>query len=442
MARRNFYEWYADHIDSGFRRVGLHPAEKPTAGEVKALLLVGIAVLVNHYDQGIYGLALPRIQEGLGIAEANVGRLSAILAVAIFPAFFVAFLADSVGRRQLLMITLALTALFTGLSAFAENATSFYAFQFTARIFANAEDMLAAVMVVEAMRPQLRGWAIGALAAMGAAGNGLAAGVYAIVDVLPLDWRALYIIGAIPMLMAVWLRRGLEESEIFEAARAERVAAKRSLGDQMRDGLRPLGLLFTAYPRRLAALSASLLPFTIGVVPSLAFMPKLLQDVHHYTPFQVSMLFLAGGTFAICGNLLAGRIADKVGRKSVLVVAGSIAALGGVYGYLWAAGPNLVVCWMITLFAFFAASTSVAALTGEIFPTSYRATASAMRGLIGATGAGIGLLLQSELYEMTGSHSEAIVWLLCLVPVGLTATLLFMPETAGRNLEDIAPEVA
>ncbi|MGB1087977.1 MAG: MFS transporter, partial [Alphaproteobacteria bacterium] len=229
---------------------------------------------------------------------------------------------------------------------------------------------------------------------------------------------------------------------IFEAARAERLANKRSLGVQMADALRPIKLLFTAYPKRLAALAAALLPFTMGVTSSLAFMPKLLQDTHGYSPLQVSLLFLAGGTFAICGNLLAGRIADNIGRKTVLVAAGSIAALGGVYGYLWATGPALVICWMVTLFAFFAASTSVAALTGEIFPTSYRATASAMRGLIGAVGAGIGLMLQSELYEITGNHAEAIVWLLALVPVGMVATLLFLPETAGRNLEDIAPEVA
>lgn len=442
MAQPDYYQRAANRIDTHWRRVGLHSGVAPTGQEIKVLLLVGLAVMVNHYDQGIYSLALPRIQAGLGIAEQDVGRYSALLAISIFPAFLVAFWADSVGRRKLLMITLALTAFFTGLSAFAENSAQFYTLQFTARVFANAEDMLAAVMVVEVMRPEMRGWAIGALAALGAAGNGLAAGVYAVVDVLPLDWRALYIIGAVPMAMAVWLRRSLEESTMFEEAGARRQASGYTLRQVFIDGVRPIGLLFTAYPKRLMALAACLLPFTIGVVPSLAFMPKLLQDIHGYTPFQVSMLFLAGGAFAICGNLVAGRIADRIGRKKVLAVTAAFAAMGGVYGYLWAAGPALVVCWMLTLFAFFAASTSVAALTGEIFPTSYRATASAMRGLIGALGAGIGLALQSEIYEITGDHATAIVWLLALVPVGLAATLLLLPETAGRELEDIAPEVA
>ncbi len=418
-------------------RLGVGPAAIPTPREWTTGWLICFAVLLNHYDQSIYGLALPRIQESLGIAEVDVGILSAMMSVSIIPAFLLAFLADSVGRKRLLIFTLAMTAILTGLTALAPDVKSFYTLQILVRVFANAEDMLAAVVIVEAMRPEVRGWSIGAMAALGAAGTGLAAAVYSMVDLTAYDWRALYVVGTVPMFLALWLRRNLQETDHYLNYQAGRQESKASLFEET---VRPLKQLIKDYPERVMAVAAAMIPFVFGCGPALFLMPKLLQDVHNYSSGEVSLLFLTGGTFAVMGNLLAGRVADRIGRKKVLLVAGLTAMMGGFVGYGFAAGALLVIVWMVTLFAFFAAATSFMALTGEIFPTSFRSTASAMRGIIGAIGAGGGLAAESGLYALTGSHETAIMILLCAVPVGMLALMTLLPETAGRELDDIAPE--
>ena len=79
------------------------------------------------------------------------------------------------------------------------------------------------------------------------------------------------------------------------------------------------------------------------------------------------------------------------------------------------------------------------ALATELFPTSFRSTAAGVREGVGTVGASLGLLILSFLYGVTGSHSVSITWVLILTPIS-PLILLFSPETAGRELEEIAPD--
>ena len=79
-----------------------------------------------------------------------------------------------------------------------------------------------------------------------------------------------------------------------------------------------------------------------------------------------------------------------------------------------------------------------AALATELFPTGLRSSASGVREAFATIGAAAGLYGLGALYGVTQSHPVSITWLLVLTPIAPIA-LLFVPETAGRNLEDIAP---
>jgi len=54
-------------------------------------------------------------------------------------------------------------------------------------------------------------------------------------------------------------------------------------------------------------------------------------------------------------------------------------------------------------------------------------------------GASLGLVILSLLYSATGSHAVSITWLLALTPIS-PFILFFVPETARRELEEIAPD--
>jgi MFS family permease len=81
------------------------------------------------------------------------------------------------------------------------------------------------------------------------------------------------------------------------------------------------------------------------------------------------------------------------------------------------------------------------ALATELFPTAYRSTAAGVREAVATVGASLGLGLLTLIYAATGSHPASITWLLLLTPIS-PLILLFIPETAGRELGEIAPDKA
>jgi MFS-type transporter involved in bile tolerance (Atg22 family) len=81
------------------------------------------------------------------------------------------------------------------------------------------------------------------------------------------------------------------------------------------------------------------------------------------------------------------------------------------------------------------------ALATELFPTALRSTAAGVREAVGTVGASLGLWILSLLFGATGSHALSITWILLLTPIS-PLILLFIPETARRELEEIAPDPA
>ena len=76
----------------------------------------------------------------------------------------------------------------------------------------------------------------------------------------------------------------------------------------------------------------------------------------------------------------------------------------------------------------------------ELFPTRYRSTATGVRGLVSTLGAILALSAISGLYLVFGSNWVAIS-VLCLVSlIAPVIVWLFLPETAGRKLEEISPD--
>jgi putative MFS transporter len=203
--------------------------------EWSLLGLLGLTLLINHYDFAVLTLALPQIQAGLSIPEDEIGRVVAGVRLGVLPALLLAFVADRVGRRRLLVLTILGFTLCTTLTAFAPNASTFVALQFTARMFIAAEEMLAIVVIAEEFTAESRGFGLGILAAFGALGFGVAALVLALVNKLPFGWRALYVVGALPLLWVAWLRRRVPETRRFEAEREAR-----PVESSVRQALRPL----------------------------------------------------------------------------------------------------------------------------------------------------------------------------------------------------------
>ena len=400
----------------------------------RVLAVLGAANLVDSYDFALMGLALPQIQAGLGVAESEIGGVLAFVRLGVAPALLLTLLADSAGRRRLLLLTIVGFTVCTGLTAFARGPLEFMLLQFLARAFIAGETMLAVVVITEEFDAENRGWGIGILGALGALGHGLASIVYSFVNVLPLGWRSLYLLGLAPLLLLAWFRRTLAETPRFERLHGADARGSASL-------LRPLVNLVRMYPGRMIALWAAVVPFAFVAETVMFFPSKFLQEVHGYTPANIAVMYLTAGILGLVGNVMAGALGDGLGRKRMLVFALLLQGVAASLFYNLSGWP-LPVLWGLMVLGMTMALVLFNAVGSELFPTSYRSTASGARQSVSTFAAAAGLWIEGALYRRAGTHAEAITWMLLAVPIAPIVVALFVPETARRELEEVSPERA
>jgi putative MFS transporter len=392
--------------------------------------IASTAGFFDQYDRALLSLALKQIQAGLKIAESHLGALLSVIRLGYLLALLMTPFADVFGRRRLLLYTVFGYTIFTGLIAIAPGERSFAAFEIIARAFAGAEAAIAMVIVAEEVDAAHRGWAIGLLGAVSSLGYGLAAIVFAFINMIPYGWRGLYVIALVPLVLIIPLRRLLPESARFEKEKLE--------------GMRPVKIwqplvqLYSAYPGRLVMmLSVAFLSSMGGNVSGFMF-PKFLQETHHWSPGNVSSLFLFGGAFGILGSIVAGRMSDRYGRRVIGAAFMFVSPLLTIWMYT-APGWSMVPAWILEIFFDIASGNVLAAYSAELFPTSYRSTAGSALVVAGTTGGALGLFLEGMLFKLTGSHARAICYVTVFWIIA-PAIMWFFPETSGRELEDISPE--
>lgn len=398
----------------------------------RVFLLVGAAALFAGYDMNVFGFTLPQIQQSLHIPEDRIGITVSIFRMAAFLALPLVWTADLVGRRRLLLVTIFGQAVATLATGFSQNYEQFLACQFVTRIFGYTEEMLCFVVVAEEVEARARGWASGTLATMNYAGAGIAALIFAAITYIPYGWRSLYVIGSVPIFLVAYLRRYLPETRRFEVRRKDDAFATR-LGPAL-DMLRKLT---REHPRRLVMLLIGVAAFGFSLWPAVILGPKYLQTVLHYTPFETTLLTVAGGIVAAAFNILAGRISDRIGRRKVAIACTMISALSYGCFYSGIGWRFTALMWVPGFFGFLTADALFAGLSAELFPTAYRATVSGLRYFVGILAGAVSMALEGVCYDAFGGHGPAIVAMMMLCPLAVVA-LIGLPEPAGRSLEDIA----
>ena len=398
----------------------------------RIFLLVGAAAFFAGYDMNIFFLAAPQIQATFHIPENRIALTTAYFRLAAVFAMLICASADLVGRRRLLLVTIFGQAVFTLATAFAGGYDSFVWAQFFTRVFGYAEEMLCFVVIVEEMAAGARGWANGTMTSMDFTGAGVASLVFAFVNLLPYGWRALYVIGAVPLFLVAFLRRRLPETKRF-AAQEDVIKAKSKVAET----LTMLHDMVRQYPGRLTTIFIAVSAWGFAISAATLLASKILQADYHYQPWQTTALFVPGGLVGLGLAIAAGRLSDRVGRKPM---AFGIVALCGICFYLfydgapaWAMPP----LWTLAFFGFFSGDTLVAGFALEIVPTHYRATVSGLRYLVEISMGALALLLEGHLYDHFHGHAPAIQLLLATIPITLIA-ILFLPEPAGKTLEEIS----
>jgi MFS family permease len=406
--------------------------EEITPRQLRLLGFIALALLFENYDLSMLGSAIKYIREDFGLPQSEVGRLTALVRLGAIPALFVIPFVDRLGRRRVFLASVIGMSLGTLATAFSQSAGQFVALQMVSRTFLITASATAFVIVAEELPAARRGWGVGILGALGAFGFGLGALLFAAIDVLPFGWRFLYAVGVVPLLLLPRFRREVSETARFVRDRGE----GEDLGRALASWLDPLRVILRRHPGRalgialLGALAAG------GHASGFQIMGDYLLTDRAWEPWRYSALFILGGLFGIIGNPVAGRLGDRHGRRVVGFV---VLALFPICMALFYRGDGWLIpaAWIPAVFMVQGGSTVIRTLSTELFPTASRGTATGWLMLLETGGAAVALAAVTQLTPEGASVVPAVTALSCLT-VAAAFVVLFLPETANRELEQIS----
>jgi MFS family permease len=375
-------------------------------GVLLPLALVGFFL---NYDTGLLTLAAPAIASGLDVDVATFGLGVAVIRLAALGSLPALRLADRVGRRRTLLVSVVAFTVATGLTALAWGLVAFVA----------TEEAVAGVVIGEEVRPDRRGAGLSVLGIIAAGGFGLVALMLLVVPLTPLDWRILYLAALPPLAVVAWLRRNLRETAAFSVAIAE---------DRVQGRFWP----HVDRAHRPNLWRVTLVLGGQGVVSTAVFFyaAELAQDGYGWQGL-FTVIVIATGPATFIGYIAGGRLSDRIGRRPV--------TLGCVL--VFAAGVLLVFSEQRALFApgFFLLAGADAGLialrpafVSELFPTEVRATLLSFIFGVLVAGGSLGLVVVGVLAGPVGTTPTLLA--LTAVMVACLVALRRLPEPVGSDV--------
>lgn len=246
-------------------------------------------------------------------------------------------------------------------------------------------------------------------------------------------WRIPFAIGGALAVGAAWLRRGLEETASFEAARVERNVAPRAQHASVRELLR--------YPREIATVVGLTAGGTVAFYTFTTYAQKFLVNTSGFSKAaatQVSALALL--VFMLVQPFVGG-LSDRIGRRPVLMTFGVLGTLGTVplLDALGAARTESVAfaLLMVALLAVSGYTSINAVVKAELFPTSIRALGVALPYAIAVSIFG-GTAEYLALWAKSIGHERWFYWYVTVCVAGSLVVYATMPETrtTSRIVED------
>jgi MFS family permease len=395
--------------------------------------------VAQHFGRVVHGNSIAD-QAGLSATELGVGL--AILRLASLGGLPLAGLADRIGRRTVLVSTCALGLAFTVLAALSPGYWWFVVIFALGRPLLSATNAVAQVSAAEETASSDRAKAI----ALIAAGYGVGTGLTAVINGLwksTLGFRGLFALSVVPLAAIFFIQRWLVESGRFKAVAVERpnrVPAGWASGSLRAGSVPVFGAIAPPYRRRLGTVAS--IAFAVGVVtgPANSFIFVYAQNVLKISGAVTAAMVVVASVFGLSGLLLGRVLADRFGRRPTGAVAMLAMAITGVFTYS-GSKTALLVGYELAVFCASTFAPAAGALANELFPTSVRASVAGWNVAASVLGAVVGLVAFGAIAEV--GNRFAVGAEVTFLPV-ILATALFglLPETRGREPEDLWPEEA
>ena len=237
-------------------------------------------------------------------------------------------------------------------------------------------------------------------------------------------WRVPFAIGGALAVGALWLRRGLDETTSFEAARTERAASTTEHGGPVRELLR--------YPREIATVVGLTAGGTVAFYTFTTYAQKFLVNTAGFTKAAATQVSALALLVFMLVQPVVGALSDRIGRRPVLMTFGVLGTLGTV-PLLDALGgtrtePRAFALLMMALLAVSGYTSINAVVKAELFPTSIRALGVALPYAIAVSLFG-GTAEYLALWAKSIGHERWFYWYVTVCIAASLAVYATMPET-------------
>jgi MFS transporter, SHS family, lactate transporter len=293
----------------------------PTQRKVVAAAYLGWTL--DAFDFFLLVFVLKDVAAAFEVDRKQIAAaISITLACRPIGAFLFGRLADRFGRRPVLMLDVGLYSLMGLATAFAPNLTIFLLIRALFGIAMGGEWGIGASLTMESVKPEARGLVSGILQSGYPSGYLLASVVYGLC-INHIGWRGLFVVGFLPALLVLYIRRYVPESPGWNAERSRGSSFIATLVTHWRVAVYAI-LLMTA--------------FNFYSHGTQDIYPTFLQIQHHFSAEETSFVAIVYNIGAMLGGWLFGAWSQTLGRQRTIVVA---ATLSIPVAYLWAYSNSL-----------------------------------------------------------------------------------------------------
>jgi predicted MFS family arabinose efflux permease len=269
------------------------------------LLILGMAGFTVMADNWVVSPILPAISRSIGVPVTSAGLL--IVAYLIpFGLFQLVFgpLADRYGKRQILNLAMLLFTLGAALTAIGYSLKALVVYRALTGAFAASVMPISLALIADLVPMEERQSAVGAFLGIAFLGQGLSMAIGGVVSFY-LNWHGVFAIysclAALVTILIFTIGRGIPSTK-----------------NPHSEWLAPYGRLIgnaVSLTLYLAILAEGFL-----IVGSFSYLGSFIANVYHYNNLYIGLIMTAFGAASVIAGRVSGALANRIGRKTVLVL--------------------------------------------------------------------------------------------------------------------------
>lgn len=386
----------------------------------KVLLSTSAGIALENMDIMFLAFSLSSMIATFHISGTQAGMIATITNLGMLVGgIFFGLMADKYGRVKVFSQTVLLFSIASLLMFFASNIYLVYLFRFIAGIGAGGEYGACMSLISESFSKKQIGRA-SSIAGIGAQVGAALAAILAAVVIPWLGWKMLYVIGVLPVLMVLVIRRGLKEPEDFQKTRATGKTTKLShLFETKHLAWQTIGL------------SIMVTVQIAGYFGLMNWLPSIMQAQLGLSVSGSSLWMVSTIVGMSLGMLTFGIIMDKLGPRTAFTIFLLCSSLSVFLLVMAHSQWSLVAAAVVVGYFINGMYGGYGAIISSLYPTEIRATANNFIMNLGRAVGGFSSIVMGFLMD----HYNLTAVIIFLSSIYLVSLLVLMTITGVKELK-------